>query len=130
MNSWATLASLLCTTGKNVLAFPFFEEMIAVRISRLGPKHLSLAVDYFNMGACKYEAQMFEQALQDLKKSLDVLDDNNVPSTDDTRLRAATFYKKASDALQQLRRPPQAQQQQQQQQSNVYYNNNKMDDEL
>jgi hypothetical protein len=124
MNPWATLTSLLCTTGKNVLSFPFFEEMIAIRIQRLGPKHSSLAVDYFNMGVCKYEALMFEQALQDLKKSLDIMDENNFPSTDDTRLRAATYYKKASDVIQQLRKPQPVQK------SNRYYHDDIITDEL
>jgi hypothetical protein len=59
---------------------------------------------------------MYPQAVQDLKKCLDVLDDSNVPSTDETRLRAATFYKEANDVIQRLQRPPAVQE------SNYYYN--------
>jgi tetratricopeptide (TPR) repeat protein len=113
---WETLAGLLCATRRNVLAFPIFEETIAIRIQRFGSNHPSLATTYFNMGTCKFQAQMYPQAVQDLKKCLDVLDDSNVPSTDETRLRAATFYKEANDVIQRLQRPPAVQE------SNYYYN--------
>jgi Tfp pilus assembly protein PilF len=84
-----------------------------------------LAADYYNMGVCKYEALMFEQAMQDLKKSLDIMDYNNVPSTDDTRLRAATYYKKASDVIQQLQNPQKVHKK-----SNRYYHDDFSTDEL